>query len=125
MAAAWEIERVRNEISYDMARTVGKIGELAYTDEYLRYLSRSLPIARQVELFLYIRDSRNQLREVEFRPGFERAFPDCVPHLPQPLTEKQLADLLGMTEEEFKRQVRHPAPAALPPRHDIGDDIPF
>ena len=48
MAAAWEIERVRNKLSSEMARTVGKTGELACTNGYLRYLSRSLPLARQV-----------------------------------------------------------------------------
>lgn len=122
MAAAWEIERVRSEKSYDMARTVGKTGELAYTDEYLRYLSRSLPVTRQVELFLYIRDSGNQLREVEFRPGFEQAFPDCVPYLPPPLTMKQLADLLGMTEEEYKGRADPDLPSLNP---DNSGDVLF
>jgi hypothetical protein len=83
MATAWEIKRVREELCREMARTVSKLGGLFYTDDYLHYLSRSLPIARQVELFLYIRD-RNPHREDEFRSGFERAFPESVPHLPRP-----------------------------------------
>ena len=130
MAAAWEIERVRNQLSGDMARTVSKTGELAYTHEHLRYLSQSLTIPRQVELFLYIRDSGNQLREVEFRPGFERAFPDCVPYLPPPLTVKQLADMSGMSEDEYTRSFLEPKRF---PEHfgsdEAGDseeeDIPF
>lgn len=84
MAAAWEIERVRKELSGEMARSVSKTGELWYTDEYLHYLSRALPVTRQVELFLNIRE-RSPYRETEFRPGFERAFPASVPHLPPPL----------------------------------------
>jgi hypothetical protein len=127
MAAAWEIERVRNELCWEMARTVSKIGELAYTNEYLNYLSRSLPIARQVELFLYIRD-RSPHREVEFRPGFERAFPDCVPYLPPPLTVKQVSEMLGITEDEYERQVLPPNQFRLDPDNagqDTGEDIPF
>jgi hypothetical protein len=128
MAAAWEIDTVRQELSGEMARTVGKTGELAYTDEYLRYLSRSLPVSRQVELFLSIRDGGNELREAEFRPGFERAFPACVPHLPPPLTRRQLADLLGVTEDEYERRYLCPDPS--PSDSDDGgpdaeDDIPF
>lgn len=82
MAAAWEIDRIREEISGEMERTVSKTGELAYQPEYLQYLSKALSIDRQVELFLFIRDNGNQLREQGFRPGFERAFPRCVPYLP-------------------------------------------
>jgi hypothetical protein len=103
MAAAWEIDRVRAELSWEMARTVSKTGQLYYTGEYLRYLSRSLPVARQVELFRYIRE-RSVTREEEFRPGFERAFPECVPSLPPPLTRQQLLDALGLTEDEYQRQ---------------------
>jgi hypothetical protein len=126
MAAAWEIERVRNELCSEMARTVSKTGGLAYTDEYLRYLSKSLPIARQVELFLYIRDSRNELREFEFRPGFEQAFPDSVPYLPPPLTVKQLSDMLGITEDEYKHQFLPPYPIPLNTDHAGSEmDIPF
>jgi len=83
MEAAWRIDRVREQVSGEMARTVGKIGGLAYEDEYLGFLSRSLPIPRQVELFLFIRE-RCATGEAEFRPGFERAFPECVPFLPPP-----------------------------------------
>lgn len=81
MAAAWEIDHVREMLRDDMTRTVSKGGELAYTDEYLFFLAQSLPIARQVELFLRIREECFT-REVEFRLGFERAFPASVPFLP-------------------------------------------
>ena len=56
------------------------------------------------------------------------AFPDCVPYLPPPLTVKQLADMLGMTEDEYKRQVLHSHPGPLDPDnpgHDIRAKIPF
>jgi hypothetical protein len=128
MAAAWELERVRNELSDEMARTVSKTGDLAYNEDYLRYLSRSLSIARQVELFLCIRDRRNELREAEFRPSFERGFPDCVPYLPPPLSVKQLADITGMTEAEYKREILSSIPLPLKsdkPIHEIDEEIPF
>jgi hypothetical protein len=128
MAAAWEIDRVRNELSGEMARSVSKIGHLAYADEFLNYLSRSLPISRQVELFFFIRDSRNEFRETEFRPGFERAFPDCVSQLPLPLTSKQLSEKLGVAEDEFKRHYLHPKPFAPDPNHaspEESEEIPF
>jgi hypothetical protein len=89
MGAAWRIDRVREQASREMARTVGKIGDLAYEDAFLGYLSRSLPIPRQVELFLCIRE-RCATREAEFRPGFERAFPECVPFLPPPACQQLL-----------------------------------
>jgi hypothetical protein len=41
---------------------------------------------------------------------------------------KQLADLLGMTEEEFKRQILHPTPAPSDlhtPGHDSDEEVPF
>ena len=126
-AAAWETDRVRDELSGEMARTVSKGGELAYTDEYLRFLSESLPVPRQVELFLYIRD-RCVTREPEFRPGFERAFPACVPLLPPPLTRQQLLDLLGFTADEYQRQPAPPArhrPDPTGPGHDAAGGIPF
>jgi hypothetical protein len=125
MAAAWEIERVRSTVSEDMARTVSKTGELAYTQEYLRYLSQALSISRQVELFLSIRDSGNQLREVEFRPGFERAFPDCVVHLPPQLTTAELADLLGISVQEYESQFLNPNHFPPPTVNDEQEDIPF
>jgi hypothetical protein len=122
MAAAWEIDRVRGELSSEMARTVSKTGELLYTDEYLRYLSRALSVSQQVELFLYIRE-RCVTREAEFRPGFERAFSECVPSLPPPLTRQQLLDELGLTEDEYQRLHSPPAPADS--EQPTGEDIPF
>jgi hypothetical protein len=86
MADAWETERIREELSGEMARTVGELGELAYDAEYLSYLSRALTPQRQVELYTYLRDTcRHETREDEFRPSFERAFPACVSLLPPPL----------------------------------------
>jgi hypothetical protein len=126
-AAAWEIDRVREELSSEMARTVSKGGDLAYTGEYLRFLSESLPILRQVELYLYILD-RCATREPEFRPGFERAFPACLPFLPPPLTWQQILNMLGLTEEEYQRQITRPAqfgPDSAGLDQDSEEDIPF
>jgi hypothetical protein len=87
MADAWENDRIREELSAEMARTVSELGELAYDAEYLAYLSRSLPPPRQAELFVYLRDAcGSDTREDDFRPSFERAFPASVPHLPPSLS---------------------------------------
>jgi hypothetical protein len=64
----------------------------------------------------------------QFRPGFERAFPACVPHLPPPLTVKQVSARLGVTEDEYKRRCLY-ADRAPSDRgnagEDTGEDIPF
>jgi hypothetical protein len=128
MSAAWEIDWVREELSGEMARTVSKIGELCYTDEYLRFLSRSLSVPRQVELYQHIFD-RCSTREEEFRPGFERAFPACVPSLPPPTTHQQLFDENGITEEEYQRRTARrsnpPPPIAEDHEHGAEEEIPF
>ncbi len=123
MAAAWEIASVRNELCWDMARTVSKLGELHYTKEYLRYLSQSLPIPRQVELFLYIRD-RSPTREKEFRLSFENAFPNCVPHLPPSLTDEPLSETAGALEDEHSRLNLLTDEIPLG-ENDLEDEIPF
>jgi hypothetical protein len=126
MAAAWEIGCVREERSYDMARDVSKLGMLTCTPEWLHYLSRALPITRQVELYVRIRDDGNQFRDVEFRPQFERAFPACVPFLPPPVTDLELADLahaLGLCLEEL-RGPAEPPPSSQPITEDAESDRP-
>jgi hypothetical protein len=85
-AAAWEIERVREEQTAEIARTVRKIGCLHYTPTFLGLLARSLSGPRLVELFRAIRD--RSLRELEFRADFERAFPSVVSDLPPPAVQR-------------------------------------
>ncbi|VTR94296.1 unnamed protein product [Gemmata massiliana] len=98
-----------------MARTVSKTGALAYHRDYLTYLSQSLPVYRQVELFLYLRDSGG--REGEFRAGFESAFPACVPFLP-PFPDT--TQFVGPEDTSLTWDNE-------PPDYDmsIGEDIPF
>lgn len=127
MTAAWEIERVREELSSEMARTVSEHGEITYEEEYLQYFSRSLPIFRQLELFLYIRN-RNPHREDEFRPGFEKAFATCIMHLPPPLTEKQKVDMQSGAENV--RRPIYAKPDQSPSKEgnavdDSDEQIPF
>jgi hypothetical protein len=97
MAAAWEIASVREANTYDMARTVSKVGELFYTDEFLGLLGRSLSVDRQVELFRRIRQGSPH-REAEFRGQFEQRFPRSVPNLPPPLTREEVIDIMGLDE---------------------------
>lgn len=116
MAAAWEIDRVREELSGDMARTVSKTGKLAYHCDYLTYLSQSLPVYRQVELFLYLRDKGG--REGEFRAGFESAFPECVPFLSPPLPDA--TQFMGPEDASLTWDNETPDCDM-----SIGEDIPF
>jgi hypothetical protein len=92
MAEAWQIDRVREGLSYSFARDVSKTGSLCRTDEYLEFLNRSLTIEQQVNLFHYIMATCSS-REAEFRPEFERAFPKCVDSLPPPLPQSDTEDL--------------------------------
>lgn len=84
MAEAWTIEKVREEISYELARYVSKNGSMCCDSEYLSFLEQGLTVDQLVELFLYIRGKCSS-REAEFRPEFEQAFSKCVNALPPPL----------------------------------------
>jgi hypothetical protein len=97
LAAAWELEDVREAHSYSMARTVSKGGDLFFTNAYLTALGRSLSVPRQVELFHRIR-GRSPHREVEFRGQFEQFFPRSKPFLPPPLTREEIVAALGLDE---------------------------
>jgi hypothetical protein len=64
-------------------RGVSKTGRIWATVARLREYSQGLTVEEQVAVYLHIRDS-NPWRESEFRPDFERGFPDAVPLLPPP-----------------------------------------
>ena len=96
MAAAWDIDRVREELSYGLAREVSKTGSLCRTDEYLQFLSASLSVDRQLELFDYI--VQHAGRESEFRPEFERAFPHSASLLPPALPSVDFENNLEVQE---------------------------
>jgi hypothetical protein len=112
MAEAWCIDQVRENISYGLAKDVGKTGSLCRTREYLSFLERALSVEQLVELFLYIRDEHGcALREPEFRPEFEAAFPKCVASLPPALRQ-------GLLAKEFLADESDEGPP-------IPDEIPF
>jgi hypothetical protein len=98
LAAAWEIENVRDAFTYEMARTVSKMGELFYDDDYLKALGRALPLERQLQLFTHIRDGSPH-REDEFRGRFEECLPKCLTCLPKPLTRAEVMKRLRLDEE--------------------------
>jgi hypothetical protein len=104
-AAAWRIERVRDELSSDWARDVSKSGSLARYDAFLDLLARSLTPEQLVELYVYIRD-KSLRYESEWRAEFERAFPACVAQLPAPFPE----------DDDFED---------IPPEEFRNDDIPY
>jgi hypothetical protein len=124
MTTAWETERIRSEISSSLARDVSKCGNLCRDHEYFDFMSQALPVARQVELFVYIRDM-SPTRECEFRGQFERAFPACVSQLPPARSIAELAAMIGMTEEEYRRRSQPPERDPNDPPAHIDDEIPF
>lgn len=93
MTEAWGDEQFRNNLTWDMARTVSKMGELFYEDDYLALLGRALTNEQQLALFQAIREESPH-RESEFRPRFEPFFSRCAPHLPAPLTPEQIQSQL-------------------------------
>jgi hypothetical protein len=97
LAAAWEMPHVRAAHSDDMARTVSKMGQLFYADDYLAALGRSLSIDRQVELFRRIR-RRSPHREDEYRGRFEEFFPGSRSALPPRLSRAEVMRALGLDE---------------------------
>jgi hypothetical protein len=113
LAAAWEIEAIRRLHSEDMTRTVSKLGELVYTDEYLTALGRALSVERQVELFAWIRDG-NPHREDEFRDRFEECFPRCRLLLPPRLTRNEVRDRMRLDEPAARVLLDGEYPLDLP-----------
>jgi hypothetical protein len=97
-AEAWRIDRVRDELSSDMARTVSKEGELSYSDGYFDLLARALTAEQLLALYLFIRDESRRL-ESEWRPQFESLFPSCVNLLPTPRPEPPLEEAHEVTDQ--------------------------
>jgi len=67
----------------NVLRSVSKIGRIWVPVAGLREYAQGLTVEEQVAVYLRIRDEY-PLREPEFRPDFERGFPDAVPLLPPP-----------------------------------------
>src|SRR5688500_15823760 len=122
----WELPEVYENVSYSIARDVGKTGSLCRTAEYLGWLADTLTGEQVVRLYLDIRDKHGcVLREEEFRPEFLAAFARHAHAIPPALTEGEVAARLGMTVEEMVTEnERMHAESVSPPPCDT-DDIPF
>jgi hypothetical protein len=89
-----------------------------------------MTVAQQVELYNLLRRSYPG-REREFRPDFEKGFPDSVGLLPAPLTDEQAsAEVCRQADQQawpaayrqFAADVRRPKP--LLPGHEPGAESP-
>ena len=97
----------------DIHDSISKVGNIWFSTEYLRDLSSKMSIVAQVEFYGELRRGF-AWRESEFRPDFERGFPECVPFLPPPLTheERRAAwDEIVRVGEELQRNA--------PPRRPV------
>lgn len=94
VAAAWEVEAIREPIVADMQREISKTGTPNYTDECFGLLAQALHPDRLSELYERLRD-HSLHREAEFRPHFDRALGANAWRLPKPLTRLRLVRALG------------------------------
>jgi hypothetical protein len=82
MVTAWSLAKFRDDVIYELARSVSKVGSFELADEYwLQLLPRFLTKDQSLELYEAIRDESQRL-ELEWRGLFESAFPQSVGFLP-------------------------------------------
>jgi hypothetical protein len=85
------LEEVWNE-HYDFIDNVGqsisKKGNIWVPVATMREYAARLTVPEQVKFYLSLRRAY-PWRDSEFRPDFERGFPDCVAHLPPALTVQE------------------------------------
>ena len=122
----WELPDVRENVSYGLARDVGKTGSLCRTDEYLGWFADILTEEQVVRLYLDIRDKHGCApREVEFRSEFLAAFARHAHAIPPALTRGEIAELLGLTAEEAEVYPDLPRWRSEPPTVGDDEEIPF
>src|SRR5262245_10042696 len=83
-----EYELVKNDWLDNIERSISKIGKIWASTEWLRSLASRMTVQQQVDLYNRLRQAY-PLREMEFRPDFEKGFPESVGFLPAPRTGEQ------------------------------------
>jgi hypothetical protein len=107
VAAAWDIDEVREAESLEIAREVHRTTNWKRDVGFPRLLCEALSTERVVELYRYIR-SCSPTREAELRAEFEKAFPRQAPALPPPLSPEEVRRAWGSaaTKEEYLRRMK-------------------
>jgi RNAse (barnase) inhibitor barstar len=82
---AWELEKIQNNVVYDMAREVSKTGVIGYGARLVS-IAEVLTSDQVLRLFSTIRNCSPH-RESEFRTEFEAGFPEHAPFLPSPVAD--------------------------------------
>lgn len=105
LRAAWDDPDFRGEALHNLCRSVSKVGTLDLASDWLRVLSRGLPMDQAIELYESIRDGTKRC-ESEWRKQFEEAFPVAAPHLPpidrnRELRNRTLALLIAVFAEHL------------------------
>jgi len=82
---AWSAdERFRDNATYEIVRSVSKVGGFSHARGWLEFLATFLSPEEVLRLFLSVRDGSGR-PESEWRDEFEQAFASFVGHLPPPL----------------------------------------
>jgi len=97
IAEGWRDECFRDAIVYVLARSVSKVGTFGLAGNWLQLVAQALSRPDAQDLYARIRDESERL-EMEWRPLFETAFPDC-PLPPSLDSDVVLADLRAMVDE--------------------------
>ena len=82
-AEAWQDPAFRDNLSYELARSVSKTGDFELCGRTLDALSKILTNDQAVNLYVYIRD-QSMRPESEWRDAFIQAFPKTRDLLPAP-----------------------------------------
>src|SRR5262245_30183679 len=92
------------EIFDNLCRRISKMGGHIWASEAsLREYARTLTVDEQVRLFLAIRHQYPTL-EPEYRPEFERGFPESVEALPPPFTAAEREQIQSERRAEAVRR---------------------
>jgi hypothetical protein len=107
VAAAWDLDEVREAESLYIAREVHWTTNWKRDVVFPRRLGEALSPERVVELYRYIR-SCAPAREAELRAEFEKAFPRQAAALPPPLSPEEVSRAWGSaaTKDEYLRRLK-------------------
>lgn len=83
-----EVWNEHYEFSDNVAQSISKKGNIWVPLATMRQYAARLTVPEQVKFYLALRHAY-PWHEPEFRPDFERGFPDCVAHLPTALTAQE------------------------------------
>jgi hypothetical protein len=88
ITAAWSIEPFRENVTYELIRSVRKNGDFFIAQYWLQILPQILTEPQAIELYQAIRDHSHRYED-EWREEFETAFRQFADKLPPPQVQEQ------------------------------------